>query len=256
MRNMDEIRSRLSKVGALGNRIAESLRAQTLVRWVGIPFQRFFDTKGGTHKFLTEKAVEILRSDGFAEAHAFLSGWLDTIVRGNYWADTLWMNATHHYNPKTKRGLWIWTGAAEQIRNWWNQSLSQWRKGNLEKSLFMLGACLHIVQDCCQPFHSNGIALGRHQKYEKWADTHKEDYGVSEGGLYGVSLKAEGWAVANAEASCMYLDDVASMEETRMDKATRVLLPRAMQTSAGFLNYFMENVVAPAAIPERKVAAG
>lgn len=256
MRNMGDIKSRLSRVGALGNRIAEGLRAETLVRWVGIPFQRFFDIKGGTHRFLTEKAVEILRSDGFVEAAAFLSGWLETIVRGNYWADTLWMNATHHYNPKTKRGLWIWTSAADQIRNWWNQCLAQWKKGNEEKSLFMLGACLHIVQDCCQPFHSNGIALGRHQKYEKWADAHKQDYGVSEGGLYGVSLKAEGWAVANAELSCDYLDDVDSMDESRMDKATGILLPRAMRTSAGFLNYFMEKAVAPAAIPERKVAAG
>lgn len=246
----------LSRAGALGNRIAGSLRAETLVRWLGIPFQKLFDKKGGTHRFLTEKAVEILRSDGLTEAATFFAGWLDTIICGNYWADTLWMNATHHYNPETRRGLWIWAGAADQIRNWWNQAVNQWSKGNEAKSLFFLGACLHIVQDCCQPFHSNGLVFGGHQKYERWADEHKEDYVVDEGGMYGVSLKAEGWAVANAEASCGYLGHVASKQESLMDAATRVLLPRAMRTSAGFMNFFLEKTVAVSAVRERKAAAG
>lgn len=256
MGNMDTKISGLSRAGALGNRIAGSLRAQTLVRWLGIPFQRFFDVKGGTHKFLTEKAVEILRSDGLLEAATFFGGWLDTIIRGNYWADTLWMNATHHFNPKTKRGLWIWTSAADQIKNWWNQAIAQWNNGDEAKSLFMLGACLHIVQDCCQPFHSNGIAMSGHQKYEKWADAHKESYSVDEGGLYGVSLGAEGWAVANAELSHDYLGDVTSKQESLLDSATRVLLPRAMRSTAGFMDFFLEETLAAAATRERKAAAG
>jgi len=256
MRNMDAKISRLSRAGAFGNRIARGLQAQTLVRWLGIPFQRLFDVKGGTHKYLTEKAVEILRSDGLTEAAALFGGWLDTIVRGNYWADTLWMNATHHYNPVTKRGLWIWTSAADQIKNWWNQAVTQWNRGNEAKALFMLGACLHIVQDCCQPFHSNGIAMGGHQRYEKWADAHKEDYAVDEGGLYSVSMKAEGWAEANAELSYDYLGDVRSKEESVVDSATRTLLSRAMRTTAGFMDFFMAETLAAAATQDRKVAAG
>ncbi len=248
--------SRLSKAGAFGNRIAKSLRAQTLVRLLGTPFQKLFDKAGDTHRLLTEKAVEILRSDGYTEAATFFGGWLDTIIRGNYWADTLWMNSTHHYNPKTKRGLWIWAGAADQLRNWWGQSVAQWNKGNLDKSMFMLGACLHIVQDCCQPYHSNCLALDGHQKYEKWADKHKEDYVVNSGGLYRVSLKPEGWAVANAQASCGYLGQVASREDRLRDSATRVLLPRAMRTSAGFLAFFREETRAAAAVREKKAAAG
>jgi hypothetical protein len=54
----------------------------------GIPFQRFLDTKGGTHRFLTERAVEILRNDGLTEVASFCAARLDTIIRGNYWADT------------------------------------------------------------------------------------------------------------------------------------------------------------------------
>ena len=253
---MDTNMSRLSKVGAFGNLVAKSLRAHTLVRLVGIPFQKFFDKAGSTHRFLTEKAVEILRSDGLTEAATFYGGWLDTIIRGNYWADTLWMNATHHYNPKTRRGLWVWAGAADQVRNWWNQAVAQWNKGNEAKSMFMLGACLHIVQDCCQPYHSNCLALDGHQKYEKWADEHKENYVVSDGGLYRVSLKPEGWVVANAQVSCGYLGQVASKQDDLRDAATCVLLPRAMRTSAGFLDFFREEIVAVAAVREKKIAVG
>ena len=256
MSYMDTKKSIMSKIGDLGNWVAKSLRAQTLIRVLGTPFQKFLDMKGGTHKYLTEKAVEILRSDGLTDAAAFFSRWLETIILGNYWADTLWMNSTHHYNPVTQRGLWVWPSTAEQIRNWWNQSLSQWRCGNEDEAVFLLGACLHIVQDCCQPFHSNGIVFQGHQDYEKWADKHKETYDVPESGLYGVSLTASGWVVSNAEFSHGFIDGVTSKDHDKRDSATRLLLPRAMSTSAGFMNFFFENTAAAPALSEPKVAAG
>ncbi len=256
-RKMEKETSRLEKAGALGNNIAKRLRAQTLVRFLGTPFQKLFDKAGGTHRFLTERAVEIARADGFAEAATFCDGWLDTIIRGNYWADLLWMNATHHYNPRTKRGLWIWAGASDQVRNWWSLAMSSWKKGDIERSVFMLGACLHIVQDCCQPYHSNCLVFDGHQKYERWADSHKEEYVVTHGGLYRVSLKPEGWAVANAEMSYGHLASVASELDGQRDRATAILLPRAMRTGAGFLVFFREaTIVAAAKAREKKMAAG
>jgi len=255
-RKMEKEASRLRKIGALGNNIAKKLRAQTLLRFLGMPFQKLFDKTGSTHRFLTEKAVEILRADGFAEAATFYHGWLDTIVSGNYWADLLWMNATHHYSPRTRRGLWVWAGASDQLRNWWNLAMVSWKKGKIERSMFMLGACLHIVQDCCQPYHSNCLVFDGHQKYERWADSHKDEYVATHGGLYGVSPKPEGWAVANAELSCSYLVAVASELDSERDRATAILLPRAMRTSAGFLLFFRDGTGAAAAKAREKKAAG
>ena len=246
---------RLRKAGMLGNSIARKLRAHTLLRFVCGPFQKFLDKPGGTHRFLTERAVEILRADGFAETADFYSKWLDVIILGNYWADRFWMNATHHYNPRTGRGLWIWSTAPDQLRNWWQAAINAWRKRDIKKSMFMLGACLHLVQDCCQPYHSNCLVLDGHQKYERWADSRKEEYVVNHGGLYGVSHKPEGWAVANAQASFPYLADVSSQSDSDRDKATAILLPRAMRTSAGFLMFFRE-ATAEARAQERKIAAG
>lgn len=253
---MDEKPTRLEKAGSISNSILKRLRAQTLVRVLGIPFQKLFDKPGKTHEFLTEQAIRILEADGFSVAASFYEGWLDTLISGSYWADARWMNATHHYNPKTRRGLWIWPGAADQLRNWYNLAASLWRRGRHERSMLILGACLHVVQDCCQPYHANCMVFDGHQEYERWADAHKEDYAVNDGGLYGVSSRPEGWAVANAELACGYLGPVSSEAEGERERSTSVLLPRAMRTTAGFLLFFREEAMEATVVACAKKAAG
>lgn len=254
---MDKRRTSLGRVGSIGTGILRGLRAGTLVRLLGTPFQRLFDRPGGTHRFLTERAVSILRADGFTQTASLYEEWLETLVRGNYWADALWMNATHHYNPATSRGLWIWPGAADQMKHWYKSAVSLWKQGRHEESMFKTGACLHLVQDCCQPYHSNCVVFDGHQDYERWADAHKEDYVVSEGGLYGVSPKPEGWVVANAQVSHGHLKPVSQRSGNGREKSTRLLLPRAMRSSAGFLLFFKEEAMEMAASPGlKKSAAG
>ena len=242
----------------LGNSIARKLRAQTFLRLLCWPFQKVLDKPGDTHRYLTERAVDVLRSDGFTEASDFFTRWLPVIVKGNYWADRLWMNATHHYNPSTGKGLWIWASAPDQLRNWWRAAMSAWRRRNVEKSMFMLGACLHLVQDCCQPYHSNCVVLDGHQKYEQWADCHKEEFVVDHGGLYGIFERPEEWAAANAEASFPHLAEVCSPLESDRRRATALLIPRAVRTSAGFLMFFKEATEAAAKgrARERRIAVG
>ncbi|HHY44219.1 MAG TPA: phospholipase [Firmicutes bacterium] len=238
---MQTERTYLSLLGDLGNRIAKTVKAQFFVRFIGTPFQKLLDKSGKTHRFLTELAVKVLTNDGYEEAAAFMKKRLDKIIKGNYWADSLWMNSTHHYNPRTKRGLWIWPGAADQIKNWFSLATSLWDK-DIEKSMFVLGACLHIVQDCCQPYHSNGRVFQGHQKYEKWVDKNKELFAVEEGGIYRLSETPEGWAIANAEFSAPYIDAVSGPSEKAKMEATSLLIPRAIRTTAGFMLFFLEHV--------------
>jgi phospholipase C len=235
-------RTGLSLMGDVGNRIARGIKAQFLVRLIGTPFQRLIDRSGKTHGWLTERALALLDADGYRDAAAFFRDHLDRLIKGNYWADSLWMNSTHHYNPKNKRGLWIWPGAADQIRNWFNLSSSFWAKNVEEKSVFVLGACIHIVQDCCQPYHSNCRVFGGHQEYERWADKHKEMFDVKSGGYYGLSDRPEGWAVANAEYSQRFLSAVEGPSSDARREATGLLIPRAIRTTAGFLVFFLEEM--------------
>lgn len=238
---MERTGTYLNLMGNLGNKVAKSVKAQFLVRFIGTPFQKIIDRTGKTHHYLTELAVRVMKNDGYEEAASFMKKGLEKLIKGNYWADSLWMNSTHHYNPRTKRGLWIWPGAADQIKNWFASAASLWVE-DMEKSLFMLGACLHIVQDCCQPYHSNCRVFQGHQKYERWVDKNKHLYAVEEGGIYRVSSKPEDWAIANAEYSMPYIDAVSGPEEGARREATAVLIPRAIRTTAGFMLFFLEHV--------------
>jgi phospholipase C len=229
----------------LADGLAKGLNAQTLIRCLGMPFQRLLDHVGATHEFLTEQGFRILENDGWREAAKFCRNHRLAIVDGNYWADTFWKNATHHLNPRTKRGLWVWPAANDQLRNWFNLAVSLWVRGKIEKAAHALGSCLHIVQDCCQPYHSNCVIFGGHQKYEVWADAHKQEFPVERGGIYRFSGKPEDWAKDNAEFSSSFLSEVACQlpdEEDRRRAATGVLLGRAQRTTAGFIMFFLDRV--------------
>lgn len=215
---------------------------------MGIPFQRLLDKRGGTHGFLVSQGIRILENDGWAELSRFYSENIEVITRGCYWADSTWKNAAHHYDPDTGKGLWIWPGAKDQCRDWFNLSLKFISSGNLEKALFFLGASVHTVQDACQPYHSNCVCLNGHQKYEIWADQHKEEFAVTSNGLYNLSPTAEGWVMENAIFSKPFLSrvsmkrgsDALNRDEHELREATRVLLSRAQRTTAGFFVFFLE----------------
>lgn len=235
-----QIENRFSK---LGNGIARALQVQTILRIIGIPFQRLIDKRGDTHRFLTIQGISILGRDGKIDAEKFFNTFSDTLIKGNYWADAFWKNSTHHYNPNTKKGLWIWPGAQEQCRNWFKGALSAWSKGNLLRSVFLMGASLHTVQDACQPYHSNCVMLEGHQKYETWVDRNKERYAVGQEGLYQVSRDPEGWVIANALFSQPFMSDFKVTSTSCYDQHTRDLLARAQRTTAGFLEFCLKKAI-------------
>ncbi|HHW25881.1 MAG TPA: phospholipase [Firmicutes bacterium] len=237
--------------------IFQKLRANTLLRWVGMPFQRVFDKIGDTHRFLTVQSIDILRADGYERAAGFCESYKDELIQGTYWADSLWKNATHHYNPRTGRGLLVWPGATDQLKYWFKAALNYWRKGNIHKAMFTLGACVHVVQDSCQPYHSNCKMLGGHQKYEIWADKNKEQFAVSSGGMYDLSDTPEGWVVQNAQYSSGLLPAICGVTpdsgEERIRERHRVtgdLLARAQRTSAGFILFFLRKALETGSLPQ------
>lgn len=247
MNNLDGVKRRpISFLGKLVRKLncfARSIRAHTALRLVAMPLQKVIDRCGNTHKFLTREGIRVLRLDGWENAWAFFCQHTDTLVKGNLWADAFWKNAFHHFDPETKQGLWVWPAAPEQCRNWFDQAVSLWRKGNLRRSLFLLGACVHIVQDACQPYHSNCKVVMGHQKYERWADKNKKRLAQVRGGTYGLSSHPEDWVVSNAEFSHSFLHSVLPRSRSEpKEQATAALLSRAAQTTAGFLLFFLETL--------------
>lgn len=99
-----------------------------------------------------------------------------------------------------------------------------------------------MVQDLCVPHHSNNVLLGGHQRFEKWAAAHAEDYSVTKHGLYDDSISDPGkWVVNNAQASFDLYSFTNSNSFRDCHLATKILLPLAQKTSAGFFLYFLES---------------
>lgn len=217
--------------------------AGDILRLLGFPVQKLFDRTGGTHRFLTLGALETLEADGFLALAAWYRGYLGEIMRGNRWADGAWKNSCHHYNPRRGRGLLLWPSAVDQAKTWFRRSVHSWESGDALRSMFFLGACLHIIQDVCQPYHSNCVILDGHQKYERWVDRTKELYPAEPGGIYDLGPSVEDWVKKNAEFSHEFLPLVQTGSYgDGYHSATAVLLGRARRTSAGFFVFFMETV--------------
>ncbi|MBE3519408.1 MAG: zinc dependent phospholipase C family protein [Firmicutes bacterium] len=217
------------------------LFAGDIIRILGFPVQRLLDRPGNTHRFLTLKGVEILDADGFSALASWYRSHLEEIMRGNAWADRTWKNSCHHYDPRVKRGLFLWPSAVDQARSWFRNAVQAWATGDITRSVFFVGACLHLIQDMCQPYHSNRIILDGHQAYERWVDRNKEIYAEESGGIYNLGSSVEEWVKKNAEFSKEFLSLVLpSAYGNGYHSPTAVLLSRAQRTSAGFLVFFME----------------
>ena len=52
--------------------------------------------------------------------------------------------------------------------DYYQEALSLWAKGEFNKSLFYLGATLHIIQDMTIPQHANIRLLDDHHQYESY----------------------------------------------------------------------------------------
>lgn len=227
----------LSIPRAMANFLAKNLRIQTFLRFLGIPLQRFIDKPGDTHKFLTTQGIIILKNDGWTNAAGYFNKYINHIINGNFWADLFWKNATHHYNPNTGHGLWVWPSAVVQCKIWFKISTTAWSKKKYSKSLFFLGACIHLVQDTCQPYHSNCIILDGHQRYESWVDINKQKWAIYEGGQYDASDTPEGWVRKNAEFSHSHLSNLTK-NNINWCETTKNMIEMAQRTTAGFLLYF------------------
>jgi len=74
--------------------------------------------------------------------------------------------------------------------------------------------------------------------FEDWAGRRKSHYKVDSGGTYGISENPEGWVVENAGVAKGYYSQVADNLPEGYHRAAEALLPRAQQTTAGFLMLF------------------
>ena len=209
----------------------------------GIPLPKKSVGKGATHLFCNRQGIEILKNDGKRAQALFLSRYTDDLNRGVIWADRGWKYFFHYLNPKVNNGYGPYTNARLECEFYFDKAKYYWSRNNKKKAIFFLGAAVHLVQDLCVPHHSIGSAFCGHTEYEKWVQEHFTSYEVDSGGIYSSYESSGDWVEHNANISRVYYPYVSFIRSRRSyDMATKVLLPLAQRTTAGFLSSFLDEV--------------
>lgn len=209
----------------------------------GTPIQKLFSEKGITHLFCNRQGVKILKNDGKTAHALFLDNHIDILNRGVIWADQGWKYFSHYLDPKVNNGYGPYPNAKHECKHYFEKAMYLWFNNKKKKAMFYLGAAVHLVQDLCVPHHSVGAAFSGHNEYEKWVQSYYSSYEVSSGGIYNYNANSGDWVEHNANISRVYYPYVSFIRSKRSyDMATKVLLPLAQRTTAGFFSFFLESV--------------
>ena len=100
----------------------------------------------------------------------FFKSYIQDINEGAVWADQDFKSSNHFYNPYKKRGLYGRKNAMDLGVDYYYKATELWTKGEFNKSLFYLGAALHIIQDMTIPQHANIRLLDNHHQYEVYVN--------------------------------------------------------------------------------------
>jgi len=220
----------------------ESIIGQTLGKMTKLllasvgPLQYFLDSPGVTHVHCLEQAYIALQNDGKEDVATLFKAHHATLTKGLYWADRGWKNVNHFYSHK--EGIIIWPGASGECQYYFNKAFT-FLPNNVDKGMFFLGAALHIVQDMCVPHHSLGILFDGHKEFETWATDNWDRFPTANGLYLPYSHPAQ-WIDYNAQVSAslypLVSQDNGCSEESYI-KASEILIPLTISTSAGFLDF-------------------
>lgn len=207
------------------------------------PAQRLLQNPVVTHFMINRQARVILFKDGYKKYADIVDEFLDYLDQGVSWADENFKNMSHFYNPRTLKGLFGWTDAANECNMFWNKAINHWKTVDCDKAFFYIGAAVHLIQDLCVPHHAMGMIFDGHHEYESWAGENRETYRIERGGEYGLGDTPGEWVRKNASIAARHYHLVrAGATLDNYHKATSILLTRAQTSTAGFLHYFLHKM--------------
>ncbi len=198
-----------------------------------------------THIMCNKQACQILEADGHDMMAHFLEAYRKDLDLGVCWPDSgLGLKCVHHfYHAKTGIGLWGQTPADVFCRRYFLCALKFWRQGNYKKAMFFLGAACHLLQDVCEPHHTNCYIMMGHHKYEGWVAKYKSNYLAKSDGIYRNYQEPGLWLQECARESYEFLDLVTEKSNINYyHQATEYLLPFTQRVTAGFLYNFFRHV--------------
>ena len=210
------------------------------------PFKKaMIKTQCEVHKSININALRILRNDEYFQEYHFFNNHISEINKGAVWADQDYKSSNHFYNPFKKKGLYGRKDAMDLGRDYFYNALSFLILGELNESMFYLGAALHIIQDMTVPQHANIRLLDNHRQYEtyiKQSYHYIQEFKIKEGTYILDSI--EDYIRFNTRIAIRIdrhfrnIDD----EEERFYRIARCGLPLAQRTTAGALVTFYKDM--------------
>lgn len=199
------------------------------------------------HIFINYKALNLLKNDRFLDEYNFFSSFIDIINEGAVWADQDFKSTNHFYNPYKKKGLYGRKSAMDLGIGYYSKAIQNWIRGEFDKSLFYLGAALHIIQDMTVPQHANIRLLDDHRQYEDFIkDTYKhiKEFDVKNGAYILNSI--ENYIRFNSRVALKIYKKhkEISDDKIRFFRIARCGVPLAIRTTAGALIMFY-NMIFP-----------
>ena len=178
--------------------------------------------------------------------YIFFNRYILDINKGTVWADQDFKSSNHFYNPHKKKGLYGRKTALDLGINYYSQALSLWQNGEFNKSLFYLGAVLHIIQDMTIPQHANIRLLDNHRQYESYVKRtyeYLEDFQVKNGAYLLDTI--EDYISFNARVAIKIYKKFNNISdnEKRFYRISKCALPLAKRTTAGAMIMFYNDVL-------------
>lgn len=202
------------------------------------------NTQCEVHKFINIHALRILKNDGYYSQYQFFDNHIADINKGAVWADQDYKSSTHFYNPFKKKGLYGRMDAMELAIDYYYTALGLWNMGDLNESMFYLGATLHLIQDMTVPQHANIRLLGNHRQYEtyiKLTYKHAKEFLVSKG-TYTLD-NIEDYIRFNTRVTIKIHKRYKNIEDDdRFYHIAKCGLPLALRTTAGALVTFYNDM--------------
>lgn len=215
--------------------------------WALNPLKKILiKTECQVHKHINQDALTILKNDKYFESYDFFCTFIEEINKGGVWADQDFKSSNHFYNPYTKKsGLYGRNNALELAVDYYSQAIRLWKKGDSGKSLFYLGAALHMIQDMTIPQHVNIRLLDDHRQFENFVKRTYENIEAfrADHGAY-LLHSIEFYIKFNARIALKIYKRFRTVknDESRYYRITKCTLPLAERTTAGAMVMFYNKI--------------
>lgn len=191
-----------------------------------------------THKFINNNSIQILNNESLYDVSIFMKKYLHLINDGGVWADQDYKSSNHFYNVDTLKGLYGFSNLLNEFKKYYRTAMFYLDRNDIEKCMFYVGVCLHLVQDSTVPQHGSVDLFKEHRNFELWiiSKIYDEDRFRIQSGIRRFE-KIESYIINNIVFSQKINNKYKNIidRDERYNYIAYEILKRAHETTVGFL---------------------